>query len=93
MPLVKLKSSATFLGIKRIKRTKIRKVIKLDQSPRKPVAHICASSGYPVNTITNNLLWWSCMTYSATINILLEGGQVEVRQWRMTMVADDDGGR
>jgi hypothetical protein len=30
------------------KRTKIQKVIKLEQSPRKPVAHICASSGYPL---------------------------------------------
>jgi hypothetical protein len=45
-----------------------------------------------VNTITNNLLWWSCMAYNATINILLEGGQVEVWQWRTMMVADDDGG-
>ncbi len=46
-----------------------------------------------VNTITNNLLWWSCMTSYATINILLEGGRVEVRGRRTTMVADDDGGR
>ncbi len=28
------------------------------------------------------------MTYNAAINILLEGGRVEVRQWRMTSVAD-----
>ncbi len=46
-----------------------------------------------VNTITNNLLWWSCMTYNATINILSEGGQVEVQQQQMTMVVDDNGGR
>jgi hypothetical protein len=45
-----------------------------------------------INTITNNLLWWSRATYNATINILLEGGQVEVWQWRMTMVVDDDSG-
>ncbi len=48
-PLVKLKSSATFLAIKHSKRTNIQKVIKLEQSPRKPVAHTCASSSYPVN--------------------------------------------
>ncbi len=48
-PLVKLKSSATFWAIKCSKGTKIQKVIKLEQSPRKPVAHICTSSGYPVN--------------------------------------------
>ena len=23
--------------------------VKIEQSPRKPVAHICASNGYPVN--------------------------------------------
>ncbi len=48
MPLVKLQSSATFWAIKCSKRTKIRKVIKLEQSLLKPVAHIYASSGYPV---------------------------------------------
>jgi hypothetical protein len=46
-----------------------------------------------INTITNNLLWWSRATYNATINNLLEGGRVEVRRWRTTMVANDDGGR
>ncbi len=35
----------TFWVMKRSKRTKIQKVIKLEQSPRKLVAHICASSG------------------------------------------------
>ncbi len=45
-----------------------------------------------INTITNNLLWWSRMTYNATTNILLEGGQVEVRRRQTTTVADDDGG-
>ncbi len=43
-------------------------------------------------TITNNLLWWSRMTYIVTIKILLEGGQVEVWQRQTTTVADDDCG-
>ncbi len=45
MPLFKLKSLATLWAIKRSKWTKIQKVIKLEQSPRKPLVHICAISG------------------------------------------------
>ncbi len=52
-PLVILKTSATFWAIKRSKQAKIRKVIKLERSPRKPVEHICASSGYPVKALFN----------------------------------------
>ncbi len=51
VPLVKLKTLATFWPIKRSKWTKIWKVIKLERSLQKPVAHICASSSYPVNNI------------------------------------------
>ncbi len=46
-----------------------------------------------VNTIINNLLWWSHMTYNATINILLEGGRVEIRRRRTMRMVNGDGGR
>jgi hypothetical protein len=42
-----------------------------------------------INTITYNLLWWSRAAYNATINILLEGGRVEVWRRQTTTVADD----
>ncbi len=55
--------------------------------------HCQKSTQIYVSTITNNLLWWFHVTYNATINILLERGQVEVWRRRMTTVADDNGGR
>ncbi len=47
-PLFKLTSSTTFWAIKRSKRTKIRKVIKFEQSPRKPVGNSWPYSSWAV---------------------------------------------
>ncbi len=43
--LLELRSLKTFLAIKRCRRTKIQKVINLEQSLLKKLAHICATSG------------------------------------------------
>ncbi len=47
-----------------------------------------------VNTITNNLLWWSRGTYNATINMdkwrYCDGGQ---QRWWMMTVADNNNTR
>jgi hypothetical protein len=45
MPRLELKSSRSFLAIKRCQRTKIGKVIKLARSLLKSWAHICARRG------------------------------------------------
>ena len=54
MPRLKLKSSRTYLAIKRCERTKIGKVIKRSRS-KLLWAHICAHSRIPVND-TNGAL-------------------------------------
>jgi hypothetical protein len=44
-----------------------------------------------VNTITNNLLWWSCATYNTTINMdEWRYGNGRQGWWWMTTMADDD---
>ena len=60
-PRLKLKSSRTFLAIKRCERTKIGKVIKQSRSSKLRWAHICAYSRIPVNgppTIGNSYLFY-----------------------------------
>jgi hypothetical protein len=52
MPRLSLKSSATFLAIKRCEGTKIGKVIKQSRSSIYKLAHICATSGKAVNSLT-----------------------------------------
>ena len=53
-PRLKLKSSRTFLAIKRCERTKTGKVIKQSRSSKLRWAHICAHSRIPVKDTT----WW-----------------------------------
>ena len=57
------------------------KVIKLERSPRKPVAHICASSGYPVNSsLPLTVCQCNCSTTgSSAISNQLEAGLIMVR--------------
>ena len=50
MPRLKLKSSRTFLAIKRCEGTKVGKVIKQSRCSKLRWAHICAHSCIPVNT-------------------------------------------
>jgi len=50
-PQLELKSSRSFLAIKRCQRTKIGKVIKQSQSPIYKLAHICATRGKAVNAV------------------------------------------
>ncbi len=56
-----VESSNTFWAFKRSKQTKIWKVIKLEWSPQKPVAHIWASSGYLVKDIIPPTLAHHCL--------------------------------
>jgi hypothetical protein len=55
-PRLKLKSSRTFLAIKRWEGTKIGKVIKHLRSSKLRWAHICAHSCIPVNQPTEDYL-------------------------------------
>jgi hypothetical protein len=51
-PRLELKNLATFLAIKRCEWTKNGKVIKRSQSSIYKLAHICATSGKAVNSLT-----------------------------------------
>jgi hypothetical protein len=55
MPRLKLKSSRSFLAIKRWQRTKSKKVIKHLRSSKLRWAHICAHSRIPVKEIEHQL--------------------------------------
>jgi hypothetical protein len=64
MPRLKLKSSQTFLAIKRCERTKIGKVIKQSRSSKLKWAHICAV--FLLNTVIGQALTqiginWTCL--------------------------------
>ena len=51
-PGLELKSSRSFLAIKRCQGTTSKKVIKLARSSLKKVAHVCSNRGIPVNSLT-----------------------------------------
>ncbi len=76
MPRLKLKSSRTFLAIKRCERTKIGKVIKQSLSSKLRWMHICAHSHIPVN-----ILLWCGGAYGGTpYTITLEQVRVDLKE-------------
>jgi hypothetical protein len=65
-PRLKLKSSQTFLAIKRCEGTKIGKVIKQSRSSKLMWAHICAHSCIPVNSFDAIIVPWAKPTKRPT---------------------------
>ena len=65
-PRLKLKSSRTFLAIKRCEGTKIGKVIKHLQSSKLRWAHICAHTRIPVNVLSP---WWRIILLTTTWHV------------------------